>query len=451
MGQWQQGRRDGLGIFCFGKNRPYVPPPKSFEIMQLDDDEDEEMACSVPTSRQNDILDNNFATLDGEDHEFAPARASLSNNEKKRKRIANIEITDNRVIDLEKKEITHLDYQIRFQEISLRVMKSQDNIKKLTEKKLSIQQEMKTSPSDMLILQNSASEMLSEDNESNDEPVELQQYKKSTDTLDVIKTTKKIDKELQFEKIRLQSYQHDLEILQLGWKLYKLRTQIFQKNRLTQNEQTRQLETTYARLSHSMETIISRKNAIDQFIALHCEKTPSESSLNSVESLNEIFLEKERYEGEFKNDFRHGLGAYYFQNGEIYCGNWHKNRRQGKGIYYFASGKVYDGSWVNSKRHGYGEMYYLKDSVNFPNDKIVLYKGNWSNDKKEGYGTVLDGDDYITANFANGKIETIFTIKLFPTKEKLKQILFGANSNSSASSTDTKKNFFADVKIFCSS
>ena len=41
--------------------------------------------------------------------------------------------------------------------------------------------------------------------------------------------------------------------------------------------------------------------------------------------------------------FRHGVGTYFYKNGDKYCGNWRKSRMHGKGSFYWvcASELVY--------------------------------------------------------------------------------------------------------------
>ena len=38
------------------------------------------------------------------------------------------------------------------------------------------------------------------------------------------------------------------------------------------------------------------------------------------------------YEGDFKNDFRDGLGVYKLKNGERHEGEWKNGKKNGKGI-----------------------------------------------------------------------------------------------------------------------
>jgi hypothetical protein len=45
------------------------------------------------------------------------------------------------------------------------------------------------------------------------------------------------------------------------------------------------------------------------------------------------------YNGEWKEDRRHGQGTYSFVSGELYVGQWEMNKKHGKGRFEYASGK----------------------------------------------------------------------------------------------------------------
>ena len=86
-----------------------------------------------------------------------------------------------------------------------------------------------------------------------------------------------------------------------------------------------------------------------------------------------------KYEGNWKNDERHGKGKYTYKNGDWYEGEWENGSRiavtKGKQIY---SDGYYIGDLdVDLERDGYG-VYYWEDG-----DK---YEGNWENGKMHGEG-----------------------------------------------------------------
>ncbi|GKY91224.1 hypothetical protein MPSEU_000095000 [Mayamaea pseudoterrestris] len=95
-----------------------------------------------------------------------------------------------------------------------------------------------------------------------------------------------------------------------------------------------------------------------------------------------------RYEGEFKENLKHGTGIYYFADGSVYDGSWRDGMMAGRGIFTWPDESVYEGEWKDSKRHGQG---ILKASDGF------FYDGNWIANAMEGRGTAVypNGQKYI--------------------------------------------------------
>ena len=58
------------------------------------------------------------------------------------------------------------------------------------------------------------------------------------------------------------------------------------------------------------------------------------------------------YEGEWKDNNRHGFGKYTFIYGDIYEGEWRNNKNDGVGKYTWANGDVYEGEWKDNLRTG---------------------------------------------------------------------------------------------------
>ena len=102
------------------------------------------------------------------------------------------------------------------------------------------------------------------------------------------------------------------------------------------------------------------------------------------------------YEGEIRNDERHGTGCLTYKNGYSYCGSFENNlysghgqmidenknvlfdgefkagKRCGKGIEYYPNGNVFEGEWKEDRREGPG---VLKNK-----EGTVLYEGEWKED-----------------------------------------------------------------------
>jgi len=56
-----------------------------------------------------------------------------------------------------------------------------------------------------------------------------------------------------------------------------------------------------------------------------------------------------RYEGEFSDGLRHGLGKFYYSNGSMYDGEWEKNLKHGRGVFTFEDGEIYEGDFVHDR------------------------------------------------------------------------------------------------------
>ena len=68
---------------------------------------------------------------------------------------------------------------------------------------------------------------------------------------------------------------------------------------------------------------------------------------------------------------------------EVYEGEFKENKRHGKGIYKYNNWDVYDGEWVKGKREGKGKMTYMFD---YFKNQVDVYFGDWKNDLRQGKG-----------------------------------------------------------------
>mmetsp|Transcript_5875 Transcript_5875/g.9678 ORF Transcript_5875/g.9678 Transcript_5875/m.9678 type:complete len:232 (+) Transcript_5875:51-746(+) len=73
--------------------------------------------------------------------------------------------------------------------------------------------------------------------------------------------------------------------------------------------------------------------------------------------------EKARYEGDYKDGLKHGVGKMVYPNGDVYEGEWFENKMQGEGTYtYKKTTDIYSGAWVGNKKHGQGTYEFGVDS-----------------------------------------------------------------------------------------
>ncbi|HEV7351151.1 hypothetical protein [Telluribacter sp.] len=89
---------------------------------------------------------------------------------------------------------------------------------------------------------------------------------------------------------------------------------------------------------------------------------------------------QERYEGEFLNGKKHGVGVQYYPDGMVrYKGQFSSDFRSGRGTYYFSNGDKYVGYFADNVPHGKGSYFY-KDGERF--------SGTFQKGVREGYGVL---------------------------------------------------------------
>ena len=145
---------------------------------------------------------------------------------------------------------------------------------------------------------------------------------------------------------------------------------------------------------------------------------------NVKENINEfvkylINADLRRFEGNFKDDVKHGNGRAWYKNGSMYSGNFSEDQPNGKGQKSFADGDFYNGDFKQGIFHGKGSLIstdgsqYVGQFVNGIangrgtktfNDK-TSYTGNFKNGVADGKGTFRKRNgEKISGTWKNGKI-----------------------------------------------
>jgi hypothetical protein len=135
---------------------------------------------------------------------------------------------------------------------------------------------------------------------------------------------------------------------------------------------------------------------------------------------DETLVEKSKYEGNYKDGYRQGVGKMKYPNGDVYEGEFFENmvrnclffsifcsytccwllffmlQMQGEGTYtYKASGDIYSGSWLANLKHGNGTYEFGKDSS--------LFVGTWEKGQITTGKWILQGAAVYEGNFKLGR------------------------------------------------
>lgn len=123
------------------------------------------------------------------------------------------------------------------------------------------------------------------------------------------------------------------------------------------------------------------------------------------------------YEGEWKDDKRHGKGTYTAANGNTYAGDWENDVRHGQGTFTWTNGNIYTGAWVNNGATGFGTLTrkngekYIGEWSNLIMEGQGVYSwpdgstysGQWKNDQMDGHGTFTNSNGVTqTGEFKEG-------------------------------------------------
>lgn len=111
---------------------------------------------------------------------------------------------------------------------------------------------------------------------------------------------------------------------------------------------------------------------------------------------DETLVQKAKYEGNYKDGLKSGIGKMLYPNGDVYEGEWVDNKMQGEGTYtYKKTGDIYSGSWVADKKHGQGSYEFGADSS--------MMTGTWESGQITTGEWVLKGCGKFEGNFKLGR------------------------------------------------
>jgi hypothetical protein len=71
-----------------------------------------------------------------------------------------------------------------------------------------------------------------------------------------------------------------------------------------------------------------------------------------------IYPDSSKYTGGIKNYDSHGIGTYYYTDGDVFKCTWRKGYAHGNGEYKFADGEVHIGKWKRGILKGKGQILY---------------------------------------------------------------------------------------------
>jgi hypothetical protein len=88
---------------------------------------------------------------------------------------------------------------------------------------------------------------------------------------------------------------------------------------------------------------------------------------------------KDRYEGEYRDGYRHGVGTQFYADGTSYEGEWRNGQMNGNGTRIYPSGDRYEGEWSDGQRQGRGTYVWASGS---------RYEGEYKNNEQRGFGVL---------------------------------------------------------------
>ena len=86
-----------------------------------------------------------------------------------------------------------------------------------------------------------------------------------------------------------------------------------------------------------------------------------------------------RFDGQYVEGAKKGVGKITLPNGDRYHGLWEAGRFHGDGTYYYAGGDIYSGGWVKGVKQGQGTFFVARDESQLVGqwEKGAMMTGRW--------------------------------------------------------------------------
>ena len=86
-----------------------------------------------------------------------------------------------------------------------------------------------------------------------------------------------------------------------------------------------------------------------------------------------------RFDGQYVEGQKRGVGKISLPNGDKYHGLWEADKFHGDGTYYYANGDVYSGGWAKGVKQGHGTFLVARDESQLVGqwEKGAMVSGKW--------------------------------------------------------------------------
>lgn len=104
-----------------------------------------------------------------------------------------------------------------------------------------------------------------------------------------------------------------------------------------------------------------------------------------------------RFEGEWKENKKNGVGRIWWSNGDRYLGDWSNDSKDGYGYMMWENGDMYEGGWKSDLRDGTNCKYLYSNGG--------IYQGGYCNDERHSDGAFIwpDGERFVGKWKAGGR------------------------------------------------